>query len=203
MSNIRRFGFVAVMAGFAALGQAVTFSNILIQSPPLSNGSSANVVGNSISFSTPNAIVGDPVAPLRFGTLNIQYDANSGAPMISNTVTVNLGTAIAGSGTIVFNELIYELDSLGNEVSGGAIGQATHTFNATSGMTWSSTITLTRQVQYFRAKKSFTMVAVDTTALDLAALSITNQSIEVVPEPATMAALGLGALAMLRRRRSK
>ena len=202
MSNLKRFGFVATLAGIAAVSQAVTFSNIIIQSPPLSVGSSHSIIGNSISFNTPNAIVGDAQA-LRFGTLNIQYDASSGSAMLNNTVSVILGTALLGSGTIVFNELIYELDSLGNEVAGGAIGQATHTFTASGSSTWSSTITLSRQVMAFRAKKSFTMVAVDTSAVDLAALAITNQSIGTVPEPATMAALGVGALAMLRRRRSK
>jgi hypothetical protein len=95
--------------GLAVSAQAITFTNVIIQSPPLSTGSSWSAIGNSISFFTPNAIVGDVVDPLRSGTLNIQYDAtNFGNNVFAVGVTVNLAAVSLGSGMIQFGELIFE-----------------------------------------------------------------------------------------------
>jgi hypothetical protein len=49
-------------------------------------------------------------------------------------------------------------------------------------------------------KKDFFLVADTTQGFDLAALGTINQSVEVVPEPASMLALA-GAAAMVARRR--
>ncbi|MBX7132827.1 MAG: PEP-CTERM sorting domain-containing protein [Fimbriimonadaceae bacterium] len=189
---------VAVFATVSA--NAVVFYNVQIQSPPLSTGSSFNTNANSISFFTPNAIVGDPVAPLRSGTLNIQYDADAGIGVWADQVGINLGAAIAGSGFIIFQEQVFELDANNNEV-GGPIGLASHVFDANSGLNWNTMIVLDRQVPKIRVKKAFTMSAVDTNVLDLAGVAIVNQNLHLVPEPGTMIALGIGAAALLRRRR--
>lgn len=192
---------VVLGIGCTALATPVIFSNITVAAPPLSVGATWNTLGNSISFNLPNAIVGDPVAPLRAGTLNIQFDGFAPAPAIGNEVGINLGTAISGSGTIFFQEQVFELDALGNEVAGGPIGVIEHVFLPGHPMTWSDMITFSRPVERFRAKKFFTLSAVDTEVLDLAAVGIVNQNIQLVPEPATFAALGIGVAAMLRRRR--
>lgn len=186
----------------SAAAYAVTFSNVIILSPPMSTGATFNTNANSISFFTPNARVGDPVHPIRTGLLNIQYDAsNFGGPaIVADEVVVNLGAAISGSGIIFFQEQVFELDGNGNEV-GGPIGVATHLFDANSPLIWGTTIVLDRPVQNLRVKKAFDLSAVDTAAFDLAAVNIVNQSLVLVPEPATLAALGMGALALLRRRR--
>lgn len=196
--------WVALGIAVTALSSAVQFTNVEINSPPLSTGSSWTAVGNSISFALPNAIVGDPVAPLRAGTLNIQYDGYTPDPAIGNEVGINLGAALSGSGTIFFQEQVFELDSLGNEVSGGPIGVIGHTFLPGDSTNWSGTITFSRAVERFRAKKFFTLAAVDTANFDIAALGIVNQNIQlgIVPEPATMAAIGCGLVALLRRRKS-
>lgn len=192
----------AVLLGLmaAAVGSATIFSNVGIQSPPLSNGATFTTLGNSISFNLPNAIVGDPVAPLRAGTLNIQYDAFTPGPAIANQVGINLGTALSGSGTIYFQEQVFELDAFGNEVAGGPIGVISHVFSPGGDTFWSGTITFDRAVERLRAKKFFTLAAVDTDAFDLAAVGLVNQNIQVVPEPATLAAIGVGLAALLRRR---
>lgn len=203
---MKRSGLIIVLVSGAVASQAVTFSNVIIQAPPLSSGSSFTTLGNSISLFAPNAIVGDGQV-LRQGTLFMQYDAtNIGPAMIANQVGINLAGVCLGSGTIYFTEMIIELDSAGNEVSGN-IGSITHVFNSSSSAIWSDTINFSRPVLNFRAKKSFTLVAPDTnpgTAVnDLAAVATVNQNIQVVPEPATMTALGLGALALIRRRRAR
>lgn len=196
-SKIASIAFALTIAGSAS---AITFSNVTIQAPPLSDNSTFSTSGNSISFFLPNAIVGDPVDPLRTGNLNIQYDVLSPAPAVAAEVGVNLGVALAGSGWISFLEQVYELDGLGNEI-GGPIGQISHTFLPGGATNWSGTITFDRQVERFRAKKFFNLSAVDTVDFDLAAIGLVNQNIQVVPEPATMAALGLGVAALLRRKR--
>jgi hypothetical protein len=191
-------------ATVCAGAHAITFSNVIIASPPLSNNSSWVASGNAISFFTPNAIVGDPTDPLRAGTLNIQYDATDfgGPGFFAVDATVNLGQILQGSGTIFFLEQVFELDANGNEI-GGPIGTISAMFDANSGPFWSETIVFSRSVTNLRAKKSFTLSAPDSGAFDIAAVAQINQSIHVVPEPATMAALGLGAVALMRRRRRK
>lgn len=194
--------FVAIVTVAAAASQAVTFSNFVVGSAPLSTGWSQTTIGNSVSFFLPNAIVGDNQT-LTSGTINIQYDAASGPAMIANQANVNLGAFFSGTGTIFFTEMIIELDANGNEVAGN-IGSISHTFLPNSSPIFSGTINFSRQVTNFRAKKSFTMIAPNVAnQLDLASLGIVNQSVQVVPEPATMTALGIGALALMRRRRSK
>lgn len=193
--------FVVFGIGCTALALPVLFSNVIVEAPPLSVGATWVVIGNSISFNLPNAIVGDPVSPLRSGTLNIQFDGVAPAPAIGNEVGINLGTAISGSGTIFFQEQVFELDSLGNEVGGGPIGVISHIFSPGDPVTWSDMITFVRPVERFRAKKFFTLSAVETSEFDLAAVGIVNQNIQVVPEPATLAVLGIGIATLLRRRR--
>lgn len=123
--------------------------------------------------------------------------------MYANQVNVNLGALTLGSGTVYFTEQIIALDSNGNELP-GVIGSISHVFTSNSSPVWSGQINFSQTVTNFRAKKSFTLVAPDLTpgvVNDLAAVAIVNQNIQVVPEPATMTALGLGIAAMLRKRR--
>lgn len=201
--SLVRFAVVSAVIAGAVSANAVTFGNVQIESPPLSDGSSHSIIGNSISFFLPNAIVGDVTDPMRAQTLNIQFDAFSDVDMVADTATVNLETALLGSGVVVFLEQIFELDGAGNEVGGGPIGTAFHIFNTQNSPNFSTTIEFSRPVNALRAKKSFTLLAEDTDVNDLAAVGFVNQNIHVVPEPATMGALGLGAVALFARRRRK
>jgi len=197
-----QYKIASIVFGLAVAGSAsaITFSNVTIQAPPLSDGATFNTSGNSISFFLPNAIVGDPVDPLRAGNVNIQYDAFSAAPAMAAEVGVNLGVALSGSGTVSFLEQVFELDAIGNEI-GGPIGTVNHVFLPGGATNWNGTITFDRQVERFRSKKFFNLSAIDTVDFDLAAIGLVNQNIQVVPEPASMAAIGLGLAALLRRKR--
>lgn len=187
-----------------------TFYNFVISGGPLGvnvtpSTGSLPLTGpsNAISFSTPNAIVGDNRS-LRSGSLTIQYDAFSSAPMVANEVRINLQGAVLGSGTISFREDIWKLDANGNEVA--YLGFSQKVFNTTNTptvITWSDIISFAggMTADRIRAKKSFEFFAPDTQSLDLAAIGSVNQSLQVVPEPATMTALALGAAALMRRRK--
>lgn len=191
---------VASLATIGAAAHAVTFYNVIIASPPLSNGSSWSSTGNAINFYTPNAILMDG-APAAFVPFSIQYDADMGTGNSANQVGVNLAVVTAGSGFVQFTEQVFELDNANNEV-GGPIGTDAFLFNPNTPVVYSNDIALSRSVQKLRVKKTFFMNAADVqNQLDLAAIQIVNQN--VVPEPSALAALGLGLIAVARRRRSK
>jgi hypothetical protein len=200
-SSSLRFAFALAGVAGAVAAPAITFSNISVQSPPMSTGSSWVIIGNAISFFTPNAIVGDAVDPIRAGILSIQFDATNDQGMVSDELRVNLAAFTAGSGRIDFSERVFELDALGNEI--GLIGSVTQTFLPGGGTVWSATIDFTHEVHAIRVKKDFVLTAPIADTVDLAALGIINQSINVIPEPASLAALGMGAVALLARRRKK
>lgn len=200
--HLKKTSGVIALALAAAFSQAVTFSNIVYSFPPLSMDADHEAIGNSISFTTPNAIVGD-ASPLRSGELNIQYNADAGALLLSIGAVVSLGAPTLGSGTVTFTETVWELDPVNNVTIGAPIGTISHLFNSSTGSFFSGTISLSRQVQHVRVLKSFELNAPTTAALDLAAVAIVNQSINTapVPEPATLAVLGLGAALVAKRRR--
>jgi len=190
----------ALFVGVTA-AEAVTFDNVIITAPPLSTGATFAGLGNTISFFTPSALVGDPVAPLRSGLLSIQYDAHVGAndgPL--GSVTNDTVGVVLGSGTITFSEDIFEIDGLGNEI-GGPIAHIQGSYDATSATPWDETAAFSRSALNIRAKKVYLLTAEDTRALDLAAVGIINQHFESVPEPASFAVLGIGIVAIIKRRK--
>lgn len=200
--GMNRVALLSVLACVAGVAQAVTFSNISISSSPLSDFSNWSASGNAISFFTPNAVVGDATDPLRSGSLTIQYEADSSALMVANVVGVSLGTALVGTGTVNFGETIYESDGMGG-VIGGPIGSDSFLFIAGGTMTYSNVINLSRAVRRIKVVKTFALNAPDSMDYDLAAVAIVNQNIQTapVPEPATVAAMGLGVAFLIRRRR--
>ncbi|MBS1705508.1 MAG: PEP-CTERM sorting domain-containing protein [Armatimonadetes bacterium] len=197
--NIRTLSAIAVLGAAALNAHAVTFSNVVLGSGSLMAGSSYTTLGNSISFMTPNAIVGDGMAAA--GTAGMQYDADAGSGLKVDKVWANVSAPVAGSGAVAFTELVFELDSMGNEV-GGPIGTLTHTIDVTNQPFYSAWISLSKQVQNIRVKKSFTLAAPDVAnQFDYASVAVINQSVvSTVPEPATLSVLALGAVAALRRR---
>lgn len=203
---MRTFGRIALVCGAMlsmSVAQATFFTNFVF-SGSLSAGISETNLGNSISFTIPNAAVGDPgLASTRSGGFTIQYDAFGGA-FTGDVIQINstsLG-AILGSGVIVFTEDIFALDNNGNEL-GSPIGHVTQILDAES-PSWSSTLNFSAPAENIRAKKSFTLLApdsLDPAVVDYASVQLVNQNL--VPEPASLAALGIGALALIRRRRAR
>lgn len=184
-------------------GFALTAGVPLSNPNPLIDQSTYNVPvlgGNSLTFSTPNAIVGD-ASPLASGSMVMSYIASSGPAMVAVNAISNIGAPAIGSGFVVFTENVYSYDCNTMAV-GPLIGSLTHTFNALANPNFSGTISLSTPSNCIYVEKVFQLSAVNTSAFDFAAVSINNQSIEVVPEPASLAAIGLGLAYVIRRRRA-
>ncbi len=192
---------LAAISALAVAVQAVTFTNVtmtgsLVSVPPDSFTTNAN----SISFFFNNANVGD-LSPTRLGNVLIQYDAcvDPGQSMTVDQVTINALGGLLGSGTIDFNEQVFQLDDV--TMQEGPLVGSLHDVITAGELPYHNEIDLTLASECIRVKKTFTLTAADTGAVDVASLGLVNQSLTVVPEPTSMAVLGLGALAMLRRRR--
>lgn len=179
----------------------VTFSNVVI-SGSLAGGATYNTGATDIDFLFPNATVGDPVDPLRFGNIIITYIAESSAGMVQDSMTLSLLGALSGSGMIIFNEVIEDL--IGSPVP-LPVTLATYgtTLNASSVMPHVAVLNFSRPSSRIKVKKTLVFTAVNTPAFDFANISLIEQNLRQVPEPATLGLLALGAPALLRRRRRR
>lgn len=148
-------------------------------------------------------VVGDSTQNV-FATVNIVYEANS-----SNAYAVSqIGMVIQGSvfdwGRITWSETVEDLNNGGvvvGQKSGEFLG-ASYTGGSNGAINFSDTLVLSSPVTYFKVKKTFTL-DIDGQTLPtptLATLGLVEQNL--VPEPATAAAIGIGllSLAALRRR---
>lgn len=195
---VKRSLFVVVAAAAASGAHAITFFNVNI-SGSLAGGSSFNVFPDNIDFLwSPPATVGDPVHPVRFGNIIITYEATDATPM--NQMVLSLLGGLSGSGTIIVNEVIEDMNPGGGTLASGG---ATLTAGNWLPPSYTATFNFSQPSTHIKVKKTFTLIAEDTQALDLASISLVQQKINQVPEPGTMAALGLGAVALLSRRRRK
>lgn len=193
---------VASLAVISAASQAITFTFVNFGGDPaMYAGMSASSLvfsGNSMTVTPSNAAVGDPVAGSRSRRFSITYKIDAGAGNFITSMNGSFISSIAGANSsITMVESLVKLDSAGNEV-GAAFATLTGSTNLSS-QTFTGSVSFA-PVQAIIVKKDFFLVADTTQGFDLAALGTINQSVEVVPEPASMLALA-GAAAMVARRR--
>lgn len=185
------FSIAIVAAAAAAANAAVTFSNIVIRGS-LSAGASSVTTANDIDFTLPNADVGDPPPPdqPRTGNIVITYEATTDGEQLTQNLLV-LSGALAGSGTIFFNEVVEDL------INPGIIATYNVVLSNNNQLPHSTILNFSRPSTHVKVKKTIVLSAVpDTAAFDFASVALVEQ--RLIPEPSA-AFLLLAGLPLLRR----
>jgi hypothetical protein len=195
--QMRRLKHVAVLLALTGIVSStsaeIIFSDVSVTGS-LSSGYSYSTGAYDIDLSFTDAIVGEPVDPRWEGDLVISYDAENDVPI--GLVSMNLGVlgALSGSGTIIFTETVEDL------VTPGVIATYSVTLDENSDLPHNAAIEFDRATTKIRVQKTLTLQAFDTDASDLANVSLIEQRLLEVPEPAAGVALVAGALSLFRRR---
>lgn len=199
----KKSGITTILAGALLLGLASTSNALIIFSNVTINGTPALIAGatfftgaSDIDFIFPNAVVGD-FQPVRQGVITLTYEATSSDPL--SGMSYSLLGGVSGSGLIQFSEVVEDM------VNPGIIGTAgPFTITNNSQLPFNTTFEFSRTSTHIKVKKDFFLIAEpNTEVLDLARISLVEQNLQAVPEPTSMAAIGIGLAAIVARRRRK
>lgn len=195
MRKFLRNTVVALLAAAAVApaGASITFSNIVIGGS-LALPNSVVTGSQSIDFIFDDATVGDIVDPRRSGDIQITYEATSSVGLVQDQLVLSVLGALSGSGVIVFNETVEDLNNPGIIASYGV------TLNSNDQLPHAATLNFSRTSNHVRVTKSIRLNAPATDAFDLSNVSLIEQTFREVPEPSALALLALGGLSLLRRR---
>lgn len=187
------------LAGACALtmsASAVTYSQLSVDGQ-LADGWSLIFSPIDLTLFYPEAFAGD-LSPTRQGDIDVKFVASdpSGITMVSLTW---MG-ALEGLGSFHMRGAIEDFTDSNNPIQIGAFD-----FSVLD----HSELPSTRHVAIapttvIRITHAITLSAPDQTdpsGLDIAALTLTDHTFQVVPEPASIIGLALGAAALIRRRR--
>lgn len=198
--KITKIMLLGAVAALSTASQAVILITNATANSATLGSQEITAIGNSATLLSGSA-VGDGF-PLRSGIIAMQYDARSTGANIGS-IKLNLRGIATGSGSISVIEDVFAIDALGNET--GFLQSFSFTSAPNAGNFLASrTFNLTTSSQAIRVKKTIFLEAnPNTQGNDSALLSFVNQSVEPVPEPASMLALAGAAAMVARRRKSK
>ncbi len=187
--NLRTYASAFAIASLATVSSAaVTFSNFSSNAAATAAGFTAPfTAANSVTYQPGNAFLVGPSAPV---TYEFAYDVTDPGALISG-VSGLTQAFVGGGGAASYTVQVFNL------VGGGLLGSQTVDAAAAPSQLVSLGFAGASGVHVV---SSITLAAAGN--FDFAAVTQTNENVQTVPEPASMAALGLGALGLIRRRRS-
>ncbi len=192
---MKRFLSIAFLSVVAVAAQAQTFTNVSFVSTVAGSSAIITSSGNSITATLSNfTLLSNQV-----GDIAWIYNFNSNPVPAYSAVTIEIGGAVInGTLDIAGNEKVFDMSSTPVQVANGTVqgqfagGAQFDPFTLTQTFNFSQPVTI-GQVQ-----KDILHIVNST---GIAQVDYIKQTFTPVPEPASMAVLGLGAAALLRRRR--
>jgi MYXO-CTERM domain-containing protein len=177
---------------------AVVFSNVTIGGSLAAGSSFLIGPGDRIDFTFITSAVGD-VQASRSGNIVITYLARSDDLSPLSRMDVDLLGGIAGSGTMIFNEVIEDLNAPGIVASYGVtLGPST----PPPALPHHAILGFSHSTNFVKVKKTIVLIAPDSadpTTLDQANISLVSQTLS--PTPGSLALLTAAGIVALRRRR--
>lgn len=196
-----RLAFVAAVVGAVSGAQAITFTNVHVTGDAdvigaLGVDHFVNIGIKDIDFLFNHAIVGD-FRPVRESAINITFEAEADQLMILDKLVLSFTNILLGTGKLFFQEIVEDLDNP------GVIADFSVWLDSTQQGPFFHDIHFSRWSKRIKVKKTIFLIAQPDipNQLDLAGVGLVEQNIECVPEPASLAALGLGIAAVVARRR--
>lgn len=181
-----------------ALGNAQTFTNVSFNTTIA--GASAAFVSSGNSF-TANLTGFQIDASQLAGDIAWVYDFNSLPVTAFNSVTIEIGgETINGVVNFVGNEKVFDMSSGPLLVADGLIDGFGTGGGTMEPWVYTETYTFSQPVTLGQVQKDILFFD-GFQGTGISNISYIKQTFNAVPEPATMAALGLGVAALLRRRR--
>lgn len=191
-------GAAALLASASLANAGIMFSNVNV-SPEWADNITVVESDQDIDFffdSSVSIVDGQPQAVIRIA---ITYEAwGMNMDITQDTLVVSVLGGLLGSGTLIFNEVIEDLEAEnGEDVTLVEYGV---TLTADDALPHVADLMFSRPSQHIKVKKTITLIAPDLNeGIDLAAISLVEQ--RLIPTPGAMALMGLGGMIASRRRR--